>query len=79
MEYVIRLDDVTADLADIEQHLLDLDPAVVLDRDAATGVLRCSTSALAAELLHAFADAGYRVAPDAIERLPSVCCGGCSG
>ncbi|MBD9470440.1 hypothetical protein [Pseudoxanthomonas sp. PXM01] len=79
MEYVIRLDDVTADLADIEQHLLDLDPAVILDRDAATGVLRCSTSALAVELLHAFADAGYRVAPDAIERLPSVCCGGCSG
>ena len=79
MEYVIRLDDAAADLASIEQCLLDLDPAVVLDRDAATGALRCSTSALAEELLHAFADAGYRVAPDAIERLPSVCCGGCSG
>ena len=26
-----------------------------------------------------FAQAGHRLAPDAIERLPSVCCGGCSG
>jgi len=79
MEYVIRLDDAQADLATIERHLLDLDPAVVLDRDAATGMLRCSTSAMAVELLHAFADAGIRVPADAIERMPSVCCGGCSG
>lgn len=79
MEYVIRLADATADLADIERHLVDLDPAVVLDRDAATGALRCSTSAMAQELSQAFAAAGYRVAPEAIERLPSVCCGGCSG
>ena len=49
MEYVIRLADATADLADIERHLVDLDPAMVLDRDAATGALRCSTSAILAK------------------------------
>lgn len=79
MEYVIRLAEAPTDLASIEHRLLDLDPAALLDRDAATGVLRCSTSATALELLHALADAGYRVMPNAIERLPSVCCGGCSG
>ena len=79
MEYVIRLDDAAADLAALEHRLLDLDPAALLDRNAATGALRCSTSATAVELLQAFADAGYRLMPDAIERLPSVCCGGCSG
>ncbi|MBA3928967.1 hypothetical protein J2X02_002797 [Pseudoxanthomonas japonensis] len=79
MEYVIRLDDVTADLADIERHLVDLDPAVVVDLDATSGCLRCSTSALAVDLMLALADAGHLVAPEAIQRLPSVCCGGCGG
>lgn len=79
MEYVIRLGDAPADLAAIERSLLALDPAALLDRDAATGNLRCSTSALAVELVFALAAAGHRLTPDAIERLPSVCCGGCSG
>ncbi len=79
MEYVIRLGDAPVDLAAIERQLLDLDPAALIDLDAASGALRCSTSALAVELLMALADAGHRVTPDAIERLPSVCCGGCSG
>jgi hypothetical protein len=60
-EYVIRLAEAPTDLAPIEHRLLDLDPAALLDRDAATGVLRCSTSATAVELLHTLADAGYRV------------------
>lgn len=79
MEYIIHLADAPIDLAAIERHLLDLDPAIVMDHDAGTGALRCATSAMEAELLRAFADAGYRVAPDAAERLPSVCCGGCGG
>ena len=57
MEYVIRLDDAPADLAAIERQLLDLDPAALLDRDAASGALRCSTSALAVELMLVFAQA----------------------
>ncbi len=79
MEYVIRLDGTTADLAVIERHLVDLDPAAVVDRDAASGHLRCSTSVPTADLMLALADAGHPVAPDAIRCLPSVCCGGCSG
>jgi hypothetical protein len=79
MEYVIRLGDAPIDLAVIERHLQDLDPAAVLDLEARSGCLRCSTSALAVELLMALAQAGHHVTPDTIERLPSVCCGGCSG
>ena len=79
MEYVIRLGDAPIDLAVIERHLQDLDPAAVLDLDARSGCLRCSTSALAVELLMTLAQAGHRVTPGTIGRLPSVCCGGCSG
>ncbi|NCT72224.1 MAG: hypothetical protein GXC75_14890 [Xanthomonadaceae bacterium] len=79
MEYVIRLAEAPTDLASLEHYLLDLDPAAIIDVAPTTGALRCSTSATAAELLHAFADAGYLVMPHAIERVPSVCCGGCSG
>ena len=52
---------------------------LLVDRDVVTGHLRCSTSALAVELLLAFSHAGYRLVPDDIVRMPSVCCGGCSG
>jgi len=52
---------------------------VVVDLDATSGCLRCSTSALAVDLMLALADAGHPVAPEAIQRLPSVCCGGCGG
>ena len=79
MEYVIRVGERPVDLAILAHHLLDLDPAMLVDRDVVTGHLRCSTSALAVELMLVFAQAGHRLAPDAIERLPSVCCGGCSG
>ena len=79
MENAIHLGDAAVDLAVVERHLLDLDPAALFDHDAAARTLRCSTSAMALELQAALAQAGLRLAPDAIERLPSVCCGGCSG
>ncbi len=79
MEYVIHVGARPVDLAILAHHLVDLDPAVLVDRDVITGDLRCATSALAVELLLAFAHAGYRLSPDDIVRLPSVCCGGCSG
>ena len=79
MEYIIRLGDTPADLAAIEQQLLEIDPAALIDHDPATATLRCSTCALEVELLPALARAGQRLAPTAIELQPSVCCGGCSG
>lgn len=79
MEYVIRVGERPVDLAILAHHLLDLDPAMLVDRDVVTGHLRCSTSALAVELLLAFSHAGYRLVPDDIVRVPSACCGGCSG
>jgi len=79
MEYAIHLGDAAVDLAAVERHLLDLDPAALVDHDTAARTLRCSTSATALELQMTLAQAGLRLAPGAIERLPSVCCGGCSG
>ena len=79
MEYLIHLGEVPTDLAAIEQQLLEIDPAALIDHDPATGTLRCSTCALEVELRPALARAGHRLALDAIQLQPSVCCGGCSG
>lgn len=79
MEYAIRLEDAPVDLGAIERRLLEIDPAAVVDLDAGSGLLRCSTVALEAELVLALAHAGCNVAPADVARLPSVCCGGCSG
>lgn len=79
MEYIIRPDGVPIDPTRIEWHLLALDPAALIDLDPTTGALRCSTNALAVELQRAFAQAGYPLEANAIEQVPSVCCGGCSG
>lgn len=79
MEYIIRVDDKAVDLTILAHALLKLDPSLLVDRDVSTGKIRCSTSALAGELLSAFSSAGHPLAPEDIQRLPSACCGGCSG
>lgn len=79
MEYVIRSGSIPVDLGLLAHQLLDLDPAILFDRDVLTGNLRCATSALAAELLLAFSRSGYHLGSEDIVLVPSVCCGGCSG
>lgn len=79
MEYVIHLGGPVADLAAIERQMLEIDPAALIDHDPATATLRCSTCALEVELLPALARAGHNLPFNAVERQPSVCCGGCSG
>ncbi|MBD9481328.1 hypothetical protein [Pseudoxanthomonas sp. PXM02] len=79
MEYVIRSGKIPVNLGLLAHRLLDLDPAILFDRDVLTGDLRCATSALAAELLLAFSRSGYHLGPEDIVLVPSVCCGGCSG
>ena len=79
MEFHIRLADPQVGIEAIEHRLLDLDPAALVDLDAASGVLRISTLAGPQDLAGGLAAAGPPVAPHAIEQQPSVCCGGCSG
>ena len=79
MEFHITLAGRNTDLATIEQALLDADPAVVADIDAAGALLRVATSLDAMQLLAVMRRAGLPVDVDAVRQLPSICCGGCSG
>lgn len=79
MEFHIELAGVPPDLAAIEGVLLDVDPAAVIDVDAAGLILRVSAAVEAAELVELVCRAGYPVAPAQVVQLPSICCGSCSG
>ena len=79
MEYAIQLDAVSPDLTAITDALLDVDPAAVADLDNDGHTLRLSTNMLDCELLDALAQSGHPITTDRIQRLPSVCCGSCSG
>ena len=79
MEFNVRLDSAEADPARIEQHLLDIDPAGIVDFDPASRVLRLSASLSELEIAAFLRASGHPVELSRIERLPSVCCGGCGG
>ncbi len=79
MQYLIRLDTAGLDLGRIGESLQRIDPAAVADIDPLNRALRVSATMLDRELLEALAQAGAPVRPGQVERLPSVCCGGCSG
>ena len=79
MEYAIQLDAPAPDLGAITDALQDIDPAAVADLDHDGHTLRLSTNMLDQELLEALALCGHPIRPDHISRLPSVCCGSCSG
>lgn len=78
MEFHVRIAG-QPDLGAIESQLFGIDPAALVDHDAASCQLRISTVAHPRELAEAIAAAGYRVTAADIELQPSVCCGGCSG
>lgn len=69
----------TPNLPALEELVVELDPAAVLDFDAAARALRVSTTLGERELLACLLRAGVPVSLRDIQRLPSVCCGGCSG
>lgn len=78
MEFHVTTNDASARLAAIEDAILDIDPAAVVDIDA-DGVLRVAAALDAGGLERLLADAGVALAPGSIRQLPSICCGGCSG
>ena len=79
MEFILHAAGLAPDLAAIEQAIADLDPAVLLDYDATAHAVRISAALREDDLLACLRRAGVIAAPQDLERLPSVCCGGCSG
>lgn len=79
MEYSIHLDAPAPDLGAIIDALQDVDPAAFADLDRDGQTLRLSTNMLDSELLEALDASGHPITPRHIVRLPSVCCGSCSG
>ena len=79
MEFRYHCTGTTPDLAAIERAIIELDPAALLDLDAAGRTVRISTLLGDDDLLACLRRAGADPDPAALERLPSVCCGGCSG
>ncbi|MEO6517534.1 MAG: hypothetical protein ABIO17_00875 [Pseudoxanthomonas sp.] len=79
MQYTIESSAPQADLALLRRGLDEVDPAAMVDMDPASGQVRISTLIGAAELLTLVKAAGYPVGADALQQLPSQCCGGCGG
>ncbi|QNP40429.1 hypothetical protein [Lysobacter solisilvae (ex Woo and Kim 2020)] len=79
MEFRYHVPSHPFDLPAIERAIAALDPAAVLDADAPARIVRISTSLDDEQLLACLRQAGIPVTAAEIERLPSVCCGGCGG
>lgn len=79
MEFTYRPALGLPDLTRVELAVADLDPAVLLDIDPLGQAVRISTTVSEDELLACLRRAGIQATPMEIERLPSVCCGGCGG
>ncbi len=79
MKFKIRTDGLTIDVFAIEEALMDVDPAALIDIDRKTCSLRVSTCLDDAELLSLIKDAGFPIPAENLQGVPSDCCGGCSG
>ena len=79
MEFHVALAGMKPDAGKIEDLLLELDPAAVIDLDVRVELLRLSTWLPAGDVLALLERAGCPVPPERMRQLPSICCGGCSG
>jgi hypothetical protein len=79
MEYRIDLNEAVVDLATIEDAVRSVDPSALVDIDPAGGALRIAATVAEGELLALVRSAGLLVSQRQVLRLPSICCGGCSG
>ncbi|MDR0183393.1 hypothetical protein [Lysobacter arvi] len=77
MEFTVACDVRSADLARIGNSLREADPAAMVD--AGGDGLRVAGAFDVDTLLQALRRAGCAVDVPDIARVPSVCCGGCSG
>lgn len=79
MEFHIRFSGTAPDPEVVEEAIRTVDPSVVVDIEPGTGTLRIAACVDAIELAALVSRAGLVVAPSQVIRLPSICCGGCSG
>lgn len=79
MEYRINAAIATTGVEAIEQAIGEVDPAVVVGLDPSGKVLMVSTVIGDEALLSIFNQVGHGISAQQLERVPSVCCGGCGG
>lgn len=79
MQFRIDITGATPDIGAIEQAIGTVDPAALVDIDAAGRTLRVAAAVDAAQLLGLIGQAGYAVATAQLQQVPSECCGGCGG
>ena len=79
MEFRINANGPLPGIDSIEDALRVLDPAAVVDIRPGTSTIRVSAIVEPHELVSLMQDLGLPLVPDDIERVPSICCGGCSG
>lgn len=79
MQFNINVQAPSINTQAIEHVLQEYDPAGMVDLDSDGQTVRISTIVLDIELVFILEQAGYPIRLTQIERVPSVCCGGCSG
>ncbi len=79
MEYRVDLAGATIELAAVNNALRAADPAALADLDPVVDTLRVSTWVDPDALVAVLQRVGLAVDSGQVERVPSVCCGGCSG
>lgn len=79
MQFRINITGATPDIGAIAQAIGTVDPSALADIDPAARTLRVAASIDAAQLLGLIGQAGYAVATEQLEQVPSECCGGCGG
>lgn len=79
MQFKIKITGSIPDVGAVEQAIRGVDPSALVDIDQTGQTLRVAASIDAAHLLGLMSQAGYPVAEEQLERVPSECCGGCGG
>ena len=79
MQFKIKIAGLMPDVGAIEHAIGAVDPSALVDIDRTGQTLRVAASIDAIHLLGLMRQAGYPVADDQLEQVPSECCGGCGG
>ena len=79
MEFQVQLNQALADADRLEAMLEAEDPAAISELDGAARVWRVNTTLDAHDLVALLGRAGHPTPLSQVRKLPSVCCGGCSG
>ena len=79
MQFKLQVCPPLVDVSRIEEVILAVDPAALVDLDGPGTHVRVSSSIAANELCDLFAQAGCPVARSQLIDVPSECCGGCGG